>query len=93
MALFSGWGSLTSRLQPLQRDGLIFKLAEMFIFTTILKGEMKYLHSYSSQHVSDRIWASLPTIAAENSFTTSRSTSNSIETGNPCILVKKIRSF
>ena len=51
MALFSGWGSLTSRLQPLQRDGLIFKLAEMFIFTTILKGEMKYLHSYSSQHV------------------------------------------
>ena len=41
MAPFYWWGSIASRLEPLRRGGLLFKFAEMFMSTTILKGEMK----------------------------------------------------
>ena len=40
--------------------------------------------------MSARIWASLPTIAAGNSLMTSQSSSDSIETGNLCVLVNKM---
>ena len=41
MVPFCGWGSIASRLEPLQRNSLLFKFAGMFMFTTILEGEMK----------------------------------------------------
>ena len=41
MAPFYWWGSIASRLEPLRRGSLLFKFAEMFMSTTILKGEIK----------------------------------------------------